>query len=122
MYKVRRIHAQIPFFQTDRGKEFVPYVFQLFAALLEANPSASLSRYYLSLIPPILSPELWGSKGNVPALVRLLSSMIPRGASDIAKNNQLERLLTIFQQLVATKTNETYGFELLECIISSFSL
>lgn len=103
-------------------QEFVPYVFQLFAALLEANPSASLSRYYLSLIPPILSPELWASKGNVPALVRLLSSMIPRGASEIAKNNQLERLLAIFQQLVGTKTHETNGFELLECIISSFSL
>lgn len=114
---MRRLH----FFKLTVA-EFVPYVFQLFAALLEANPSASLSRYYLSLIPPILSPELWVSKGNVPALVRLLSSMIPRGASDMAKNNQLERILAIFQQLVATKTHETYGFELLECIISTFPL
>lgn len=48
--------------------------------------------------------------------------MIPRGASEIAKNNQLERLLAIFQQLVATKIHETYGFELLECIISNFPL
>lgn len=121
MYKVGPFHAQTVIFQTHRGQEYVPYVFQLFAALLEANPSASLSRYYLSLIPPILSAELWVSKGNVPALVRLLSSMIPRGASEIVKDNQLERLLTIFQQLVATKTHETYAFELIECIISSFS-
>ena len=68
----------------------------------------------------MLRPELWVSKGNVPALVRLLSSMIPRGASEMAKEQQLERLLAIFSQLVSTKTNEVYGFELLECIISSF--
>lgn len=97
-------------------------MFQLFAALLEANPSGTLSEYYQSLIPPILSPELWGSKGNVPALIRLLSAMIPRGASDMVKNNQLVRLLAIFQQLVGTKTFEVYGFELLECIISNFPL
>ncbi|KAL6719612.1 importin-alpha export receptor [Lecanora helva] len=102
-------------------QEFVPYIFQLFAALLEANPSASLPEHYTSLIPPILSPALWTSKGNVPALVRLLSSLIPRGASYIAQNNQLEAILGIFSNLISTKTNEIYGFELLECIISNFA-
>jgi exportin-2 (importin alpha re-exporter) len=106
---------------TESDAEFIPYVFQLFAALLEANPSGSLTEYYQSLIPPILSPELWAYKGNVPALVRLLSSMIARGAADIVRNNQLERLLAIFSQLVSTKTNEVFGFELLECIIQNFA-
>lgn len=95
-------------------------MFQLFAALLEANPSASLSEYYQSLISPILAVEVWISKGNVPALVRLLTSIIPRGATDIANSNQLEPILGIFQQLVANRANEIYAFELLECIISSF--
>lgn len=95
-------------------------MFQLFAALLEANPSASLSEYYQSLVSPILAIEVWVSKGNVPALVRLLTSIIPRGATEIAKNNQLEPILGIFQQLVATRTNEIYAFELLECIVSIF--
>lgn len=99
----------------------MPYVFQLFAALLEANPSGTLPEYYQSLISPLLSPELWVSKGNVPALVRLLSSIIARGAADIARNNQLERLLAIFSQLVSTRTNEVFGFELLECIIENFA-
>lgn len=98
----------------------MPYVFQLFAALLEANPSETLSEYYQTLIPPLLSPELWVSKGNVPALVRLLSSIIARGAADIDRNDQLERLLAIFSQLVSTRTNEVFGFELLECIIENF--
>lgn len=106
--------------KTNLNPEFTPYVFQLFAALLEANPCASLSEYYQSLISPILAIEVWVSKGNVPALVRLLTSIIPRGATDIANNNQLEPILGIFQQLVANRTNEIYAFELLECIISSF--
>lgn len=95
-------------------------MFQLFAALLEANPSGSLSEYYTALIPPILTPDLWTSKGNVPALVRLLSAIIHRGASYIAGNNQLETLLGVFSNLVSTKINEVYGFELLECIVANF--
>jgi len=102
-------------------EEFVPYVFQLFAALLEANPSGSLSKYYTALIPPILTPEPWASKGNVPALVRLLSAIIPRGALYIAQNNHLETLLGVFSNLVATRTNEIFGFELLECIVANFT-
>ncbi|KZF21366.1 putative importin alpha re-exporter [Xylona heveae TC161] len=98
-------------------QEFMPYVFQLFAALLEANPSGSLSDYYKSLISPILMPPLWESKGNVPALVRLLSSIIARAAEDIAKGNQIEPILGIFQKLVSTKVNESYGFDLLECVV-----
>ena len=100
--------------------EFIPYIFQLFAALLEANPSGSLSNYYKNLIPSILTPVLWAPKGNVPALVRLLSSIIARGSSIIAQNGQIETVLGIFQSLTSTKTNETYGFELLESIIANF--
>ena len=93
---------------------------QLFAALLEANPAASLSDYYKSLIPPILTVDFWSSRGNVPALVRLLVSIIPRGASEMTANNQLESILGIFKQLVEKKANEVHAFELLECILSYF--
>lgn len=104
----------------DFRSEFMPYVFQLFAALLEANSSATLSDYYKSLIPPIIMPSLWESKGNVPALVRLLSSVIPRGKTEIAKDNQIEPILGIFQKLMSSKTNESHGFDLLETIVGSF--
>jgi exportin-2 (importin alpha re-exporter) len=100
--------------------EFMPYVFQLFAALLEATPSNTLSEYYQSLVQPILLPALWESKGNVPALVRLLSSLISRGSASMAASNQIEPILGIFQKLVSTKTNETYAFDLLETVIISF--
>ncbi|KAF2810847.1 Cse1-domain-containing protein [Mytilinidion resinicola] len=103
-------------------QEFAPYVFQLFAALLEANPSGTLSDYYKGLIAPILMPSLWESKGNVPALVRLLTAMIPRGAEDIVRNNQVEPILGIYQKLVSTKLHESHSFELIETVISSLPL
>ncbi|KAI4092519.1 MAG: hypothetical protein LQ339_007898 [Xanthoria mediterranea] len=102
-------------------QEFIPYVFQLFAALLEANPSGSLTAYYTSLAQPILSPQLWSSRGNIPALVRLLSSLLTRGAAQIAENKQLEPILGIFQTLITNKANEIYGFELLESIMANFA-
>ena len=101
-------------------QEFMPYVFQLFAALLEANPCVGLSDYYKSIIPPILMAPLWESKGNVPALVRLLSAMMPRGAESMVHDGQVEPILGLFRKLISTKTNETMGFDLVESVISSF--
>ncbi|KAF7717661.1 Importin alpha re-exporter [Penicillium ucsense] len=101
-------------------QEFMPYVFQLFAALLEANPSANLPTYYQELIAPILMPVMWESRGNIPALVRLLSSIIPRGSQYIIEHGQVEPILGIFQKLLSTKTNEGYGFDLLEAVVATF--
>jgi exportin-2 (importin alpha re-exporter) len=95
-------------------------VFQLFAALLEAHPSGGLSNYYKALIAPILLPDLWASKGNVPALARLLCSLIPRAAPDIGANNQIEAILGIFQNLIVRKKMESYGFDVLEAVILTF--
>ncbi|KAL2785466.1 CAS/CSE protein [Aspergillus keveii] len=101
-------------------QEFVPYIFQLFAALLEANPSGTLPPLYQGLIAPILAPQVWESKGNIPALVRLLSSIISRGSQHILENNQLINTLGIFQKLLSSKTNESYGFDLLETVVENF--
>ncbi len=92
---------------------------QLFAALLEANPATSLSDYYKSLIPPILLRDLWLSKGNVPALVRLLTTIISRGASEIVASGQVVPVLGVYQQLVLVKSTEIFAFELLECVLAN---
>lgn len=98
----------------------MPYVFQLFAALLEARPQGPLSEYYKALIAPVLMPALWESRGNVPALARLLSSLVPRNAAEIVANNQVEPILGIFQKLMAGKSKtELYAFDVLESVISS---
>ncbi len=105
---------------SNNVEEFTPYVFQLMAALLESDPEKPLPGEYVPLIAPILGPALWEQRGNIPALVRLLSAMIPRAANELVSSNQVEGVLGIFQKLVSTKVNEGYGVDLLETAISTF--
>lgn len=100
--------------------EFMPYVFQLFAALLEANPSEGLSEFYTTLITPILNISLWEQRGNAPALTRLLSALIRRGSAVIVQNDQILPVLGVFQHLIASKSTEASAFDLLETCIESF--
>lgn len=99
----------------------MPYVIQLFAALLESNPTTALPEFYKSLIPSITAADLWLMGGNVPALTRLLSSMISRGAAEFTLTNQLVPVLGIFQRLILIKKQEAYAFELLDAIFTSFA-
>ncbi|KAH7073441.1 CAS/CSE protein [Paraphoma chrysanthemicola] len=99
-------------------EEFTPYIFQLFSALLEANPSGELTSYYRSLFTIILQGSLWEQRGNVPALSRLLTAMIARDATHIVADKQIEPVLGIFQKLVSTKAHESYSFELIEAVIT----
>ena len=99
-------------------EEFSPYIFQLFSALLEANPSGELSGYYRGLFAIIIQGAVWEQRGNVPALARLLSAMIARDARHIVENKQIEPILGIFQKLVTTKAHESYAFELIEAVVT----
>lgn len=100
--------------------EFMPYIFQLYAAMVASNPSPTLSSNFQQLVGPILTPDMWNAKGNVPALTRLLINILPKGAQQIAANNQTEAVLVIFQKLVGTKANETHAMDLIEAVIYSF--
>lgn len=100
-------------------EEFTPYIFQIFSALLEANPAGELSAYYRSLFEIIIQGQVWENRGNVPALARLLSVMINRDAAHVAAAKQLEPVLGVWQKLVTTKAHETYSFELIEAVVGS---
>ena len=102
-------------------EEFTPYIFQLFAALVGVQPPGPLSQNFQNLVQPILTLSMWESKGNVPALTRLLTAILPRGAEQIAAANQTEALLVIFQKLVSSKAYETYGMDLVEAVVSDFA-
>ena len=60
--------------------EYIPYVFQILAQLLEAHAALSTERAlpnaYASLLPPLLMPALWEKKSHVPALVRLIKAYL----------------------------------------------
>jgi exportin-2 (importin alpha re-exporter) len=100
--------------------EFMQYVFQVLAQLLESSPPETISENYKSLLGPLLNPTLWETRGNVPACTRLLSSVIPKVAKDIVAENQLEPILGIFQKLLGSKKSELYAFDLLDSVIKSF--
>lgn len=70
------------------GQEFHPYVFQIFAQLLELR-QPPLPPMYVQMFPPLLSPTFWERPGNIPALVRLLQAYLAKGGEAIVQNGRL---------------------------------
>lgn len=100
--------------------EFIPYIFQIFALLLELNPASHLPGDFKNLLDNILAPGPWDTRGNVPPLARFMSAIMPKAASEIVAEQKLEPILTIFQRLLAGKKTEQNAFDILEAVIASF--
>ncbi|RCI08608.1 hypothetical protein L249_4861 [Ophiocordyceps polyrhachis-furcata BCC 54312] len=100
--------------------EFLPYIFQILAQLLESSPSEGLSDNFKALLGPLLAAPLWETRGNVPACTRLLSAVIPKASKVIVEENQLEPVLGIFQKLVGGKKSELLAFDILDAVVQSF--
>lgn len=101
---------------SHRPSEFIPYIFQILAQLLELHAPTDLPSEYQQLLGPLLSASLWEQRGNVPALARIWKALLMRGASIVVANNQIPGLLGIFQRLIASKNNDVYGFEILQAL------
>lgn len=117
-------NALLPVFQNvliEDVTEFIPYVLQLLSQLVEASGNEPLPDFVVNLIQPCLSPALWDSKGNIPALVRLLRAMIFRGPQIFISNKFVEPVLGIFQKLISSKVNDHFGFDLLDRVFTVFN-
>ena len=68
-------------------------------SLLEYRPDG-LGEAYTALFPHLLTPALWQSTGNVPALVRLLKAYLNKAAGPITSTSC--PCFEIFQQLLST--------------------
>ncbi|KOS18488.1 Importin alpha re-exporter [Escovopsis weberi] len=99
--------------------EFMPYIFQILAQLLESSPDNAVLDSYKGLIGPLLNPPLWESRGNVPACTRLLSAIISRFSQTIVAENQLEAILGIFQKLLGGKKSELNAFDILDSVVKA---
>lgn len=97
-------------------QEFIPYVFQILALLLEMH--TKVSDEYMGLFPHLLQPVLWERPGNIPPLVRLLQAYIEKGSGHI-QPERVNGLLGIFQKLIASKANDHEGFYLLNTMMES---
>lgn len=99
-------------------QEFIPYSFQILSFILENYPKdEDLPVEYEQMIKPLCSPQVWEFKGNIPAIKRLLSSIIKFKPIIFNNIENITPILGIYQKLISSKVNDTLGFELLESIL-----
>ncbi|KAG7451472.1 importin alpha re-exporter [Guyanagaster necrorhizus] len=97
--------------------QYIPYVFQLLAQMLEMH-SKDVPTEYRSLLPFLLMPAIWQQKGSIPGLVKLLSAYLSRDSAQMVANRQIATVLGVIQQrLIPSKQNDGWGFELLQAVV-----
>lgn len=102
--------------------EFIPYIFQILAQLLELHDVNDFPNNFSQLAGPLLNASLWEQRGSVPALARLWKAIIRRGSAQIVANGQVQGLLGIFQRLIGSKINDVYAFELIQALFEFLPL
>lgn len=85
--------ALFPIFQNILQQdimEFMPYVFQMLALLLEMRETTNtIPEAYWALFPCLLSPTLWDRAGNVTPLIKLICAFIRQGSPQVAAMQKL---------------------------------
>ncbi|KAG8695927.1 importin-alpha export receptor [Ceratobasidium sp. 395] len=96
--------------------QFIPYVFQILAQMLEIH-TTGVPQAYAGLLPIMFTPAVWQQRGNVPALVRLVKAFLTKDPSSM----DVRTVLAVVQQrLIPSRVNDVFGFELLEAIVGSY--
>ncbi len=102
-------------------QDFHPYVFQIFAQMIEkrsaAAPTAPIPEAYMQLLLPLLTPHFWERSGNIPALGRLVRSFIRSSPKQIEPH--VQGILGVFQKLVAMKSQDHEGMYILDALLVS---
>ncbi|THH02005.1 hypothetical protein EW026_g797 [Hermanssonia centrifuga] len=97
--------------------QYIPYVFQLLAQMLELQ-TADIPAAYRELLPFLLTPASWQQKGSIPGLVKLLKAFLARDSKQMVATSQYTAILAVVQQrLIPSKLNDGWGFELLEAVV-----
>ncbi|KAI4338364.1 hypothetical protein MLD38_023434 [Melastoma candidum] len=98
--------------------EFFPYAFQLLAQLVDLNRPPILATY-MPIFQILLSPELWGKRSNVPALVRLLQAFLQKSPNELSQGGRLIQVLDIFNGLIKSASTEEQGFFVLNTVFEN---
>lgn len=119
-----KLHTQLwePFsyILNEDVSEFVPFVLQIFSALLEKSSSTTMPANFGSLMGLVLAPAVWETRGNVPGCARFLTAIIPKAKQEILDNKQLEQILSLFQRLLHGKKTQPNAFDILDAVTSTF--
>lgn len=98
--------------------EFVPYVLQVLAQLLDCKPAGEpLTEFYQKLAPVLVAPQMYEHKGTIPAVVRLLNAMIKRDPAYLHNAQLTEKILGVFRTLIALKQHDHEGLSILTTVI-----
>ena len=100
---------------THSPPEYIPYVFQLLAQMLDLH-TQDIPAAYRELLPFLLTPAAWTQKGSIPGLVKLLKAFMSQDAKNIVANNQHMNVYGVIQTLLKSKANDAWGFELLQAV------
>jgi exportin-2 (importin alpha re-exporter) len=105
-----------------RLAEYVPYVFQVLAQMLELHMD-DVPAEYRGILPLLLAPAVWQQTGSIPGLVKLLRAFLEKDSKQIVSTGQLTAVLAVVQQrLIPSKMNDTWGFELLQGVIQNIPM
>ncbi len=99
--------------------EFVPYLLQLYSALVEFRSTPGIPDYARDLLMVCLQPPLWNVHGNTPALLRFIQACLIKDASNLDLNTVLPPLLGIFQTLLGSRVNDLFGFALWNTVVQT---
>ncbi|KAG8951757.1 importin-alpha export receptor [Tulasnella sp. 408] len=101
--------------------EFIPYILQILAQMLEVH-SATVPDAYRSLLGILMAPTSWTHRANVPALIRLLNAFLSKDAVRMEAEGHIKTVVAIIQsRLIPSKLDDQYGFELLQTIVRTIS-
>lgn len=97
--------------------QYIPYVFQILAQMLDLHTS-NVPGEYREILPFLLTPASWQQKGSIPGLVKLLTAFLSRETQHVVSTKQFTSILAVVQQrLIPSKTNDGWGFELLQAVV-----
>ncbi|KAF5349357.1 hypothetical protein D9758_011786 [Tetrapyrgos nigripes] len=101
--------------------QYIPYVFQILAQMLELQPQSSpIPEQYRNLLPFLLTPAVWQQKGSIPGLVKLLKAYLGRDSQQMVASGQVGSVVGVVQQrLIPSKQNDVWGFELVQAVVLS---
>jgi exportin-2 (importin alpha re-exporter) len=100
-----------------RRTEYIPYVFQILAQMLELH-AADVPGEYRSILPFLVMEASWQQKGSIPGLVKLLKAFLARDVQHMVSTGRYTAILGVVQQrLIPSKINDGWGFELLQAVV-----
>ncbi|KDQ49269.1 hypothetical protein JAAARDRAFT_201016 [Jaapia argillacea MUCL 33604] len=99
--------------------QYIPYVFQILAQMLELHHSGAPAEYR-GLLQFLLQPPVWQQKGNIPGLVKLLNAFLVKDTANMVSSGHFTAVLAVVQQrLLPSKLNDGWGFELLQAVVQN---